>query len=251
MTILRIDDIKEIHKNKKENGGGYLIVFKDNRSIHIRKRRTIPALLTLIKHGEGCENDLTSKTDNLKNLKIELGDRVPSELIQDSYSDANKPFSELWNEEGFVFIQNTPGMKRQGSQKYVLAHSDHDKLFTTVKNPERKPPNSEVKSKLLSKHSSKCNLCGSLVKEQKYISKGTYYRDRVRLVWDHRIPVEKGGDSSEKNYQPLCFACNKHKWQVCSHCEFDGKTCSECVLANRELTSTIKPTGEDISDRLG
>ena len=115
MTRLYIKNIKIIQKNKIE--GCYEIVFNDDRIIKMHKRRTIPALLTLIKHGEGCESDLTNTTDNLKKLKIELDGRIPDDLILDSYSDANKPFSELWNEEGFVFIKNPVGEKRLGWSK--------------------------------------------------------------------------------------------------------------------------------------
>ena len=120
MTRVYLKDIVSIQKNKD---GGYDIFFTDDRKIHIHKRRTIPALLTLIKHGEGCESDLTNATDNLRLIKEELAEKIPADLIQDSYSDANKPFSELWNEEGFFFIQNPPGKKRFGSQVYILEGS--------------------------------------------------------------------------------------------------------------------------------
>jgi hypothetical protein len=99
-----ISDIKIIIRNPE--GKGYLIELNDGRKIIMHKRRTIPALLTLIKYGEACEADLTSSSTNLAELKEELAGRIPDDLIQSSYSDANKPFSELWNEEGFTFISN-------------------------------------------------------------------------------------------------------------------------------------------------
>ena len=58
---------------------------------------------------EGCENDLTKLTTNLLELKQVLKGKMPDDLILDSYSDANKPFSELWNEEGLTFIKNPIG----------------------------------------------------------------------------------------------------------------------------------------------
>ena len=61
MTRLYIKNIKKIGRNKKK--GGYDIVFEKDKIIRIHKRRTIPALLTLIKHGEGCESDLTNATE--------------------------------------------------------------------------------------------------------------------------------------------------------------------------------------------
>jgi 5-methylcytosine-specific restriction endonuclease McrA len=246
--VLKIKDIKEITKNPDEKG--YLITFNDGRAIKIHKRRTIPALLTLIKHGEGCENDLTSLTTNLRELKNELKGRIPENLIQDSYSDANKPFSELWNEEGFAFIRNPIGEKRQGSQKYVLDILDHDKLFTANKKAERKPPDRKNKEQILKKQNGKCNLCGSTLKESKDIEKNTFARDRVRLVWDHRIPVEKSGNSEANNYQALCFSCNKYKWQICNICSYEHTDCQNCVLSAPEKSNIVLPTKEDISDRL-
>lgn len=245
---LSITDIKEIKKNP--NGKGYLIVFNDNREISIHKRRTIPALLTLIRHGEGCENDLTSSTNNLKEIKEVLGDKIPSNLIQDSYSDANKPFSELWNEEGFVFIQNPVGLTRQGSQAYVLLEEDHDKLFSVSKKAERKPPTAVEQVELLNSQNSKCNFCGTTVMAASKIAANTFAKDRVRLVWDHRRPVEKDGTSDKGNYQGLCFYCNKCKWQICNICTSNGDHCANCALAFPEKTSVIYPTKEDIADRM-
>ena len=66
---------------------------------------------------------------------------------------------------------------------------------------------------------------------------------------DHRIPIEKGGNSSDaKDYQLLCFYCNKTKWQICSICK-DSK-CTDCALAYPEQTNIVYPTKEDISSRL-
>lgn len=56
MNKLRVEDIVEISANR--NGRGYFIYFVDGRKIWITKRRTIPALLILIKYGDGCEADL-------------------------------------------------------------------------------------------------------------------------------------------------------------------------------------------------
>lgn len=241
-------DITIIKKNPV--GKGYVIVFNNNKQIFIHKRRTIPALLTLIKHGEGCENDLTSSTSNLADIKSELKGRIPDDLIQASYSDANKPFSELWNEEGFVFIYNPVGQKRQGSQKYVLDLADHDKLFTISKKAERKPPSSKEQEALLKSQNSKCNFCGSVVMAESKMRKDVFAKDRVRLVWDHRVPVEKGGDSDQGNYQGLCFYCNKCKWQICNICTSSHGECAGCALAFPEKTTIIHPTSEDIVDRL-
>jgi HNH endonuclease len=248
MTRLYIKDIISIVKNDSE--GGYDIIFSDARRIHMHKRRTIPALLTLIKHGEGCESDLTNNTTNLKSIKDELSGKIPDNLISDSYSDANKPFSELWNEEGFVFITNPPGEKRLGSQKYVLAFSDHEKLFTVTKKARRQQPDQATQKKILQEQKNKCNFCGSTLKKIAQIDHNTFSKDRVKLVWDHRVPVEKGGGSNEDNYQALCFYCNKCKWQICNICNASSEECISCALSNPESISVILPTNENIADRL-
>jgi hypothetical protein len=245
--MLTLNDIKSIAKSTKTKG--YNIEFFDGRIINLHKRRCIPALLTLIKYGEGCESDLTRSTENIQELKATLGDKIDSKIIQDSYGDANKPYSELWTEEGFNFITNPPNQTRNGSKKYVLDSNDHDKLFEENKKAERKPPNAEVKVQVIKKQNGKCNFCGTNVKSTKDIDAKTYAKDRVRLVWDHRTPVEKGGTSDNDNYQALCFMCNKHKWQICVLCA-DSSKCATCALAFPEKNKTIMPTNEDISDRL-
>lgn len=247
MTRIFIGDIALIQKNKLESC--YDIIFHDGRKIQIHKRRTIPALLTLIKHGEGCESDLTSATDNLKLIKEELAGKIPDDLIQDSYSDANKPFSELWNEEGFVFIKNPAGEKRLGSQKYVLDFLDHEKLFHISKKAHRKPPDKITQDNIFKEQAGKCNFCGSLLKKASQIKHETFAKDRVRLVWDHRVPVEKGGDSDKDNYQALCFYCNKCKWQICNICDVSLEDCLSCALSRPEKSKLVAPTNENIDDR--
>lgn len=244
---LELDQIEYIGKNP--NGSGYVIRFIDQRFIHLHKRRTIPALLTLIRYGEGCESDLTSSTNNISELKAMLQGKMDSSLIQDSYSDANKPFSELWNEEGFTFITNPTGQTRNGAKKYVLNVDDQPKLFLPSKKAERKPPSIAAQENILANQKRRCNFCGSGVVKAADVSSGAFARDRVRLVWDHRVPVEKGGASTDGNYQGLCFYCNKCKWQVCNHCPSEGG-CFSCALAFPEKTSIVLPTREDIADRL-
>jgi hypothetical protein len=55
MSRIKLEDIREITKNPQ--GKGYLIIFNDNRVIILYKKRTIAALLTLIRYGEGCESE--------------------------------------------------------------------------------------------------------------------------------------------------------------------------------------------------
>ena len=246
--MLKISDIRSIDKHASD---GYHITFEDGEKIVIRKRRCIPALLTLIKHGEGCESDLTTSTTNLAELQIELKGKIDDRIIQSHYRDANKPFSELWNEEGFTFVKNPPNEKRLGSQKYILDPSDHPKLFTATKPPKRTPPTRTEQDQLIVKQGNRCNFCNSIVRTASTIPHNTYAKDKVRLVWDHRRPVEKNGDSCVENYQGLCFSCNKSKWMSCNNCSDTGGACQDCALAFPEKTSVVFPTKENISDRLG
>ena len=246
--MLHLENIKAIYKNS-DTLKGYYIEFNDGKKIHLTKRRTIIALLILIKNGEGTEVDIAKGNTTISEIKSILGEKIPNNLIQDYYGDANKPYSELWNEEGFTFIDNLKGGKSGLSQKYTLKVADHFKLFEAVKKAYRKAPNKTQKEVLFEKQNGKCNFCGSNVKPKSKIARHTYAKDRRRLVFDHRKPVERGGGSELENFQGLCFYCNKCKWQICNICEIAN--CDvHCALRNPEISQIIAPTKEDISDVL-
>jgi 5-methylcytosine-specific restriction endonuclease McrA len=246
--MLRIENIIEIKKAKQ--GRGYDIIFSDGRAIWLTKARTIIAVLILIKYGEGSESDLAKGSTRIPEIKQILQDKYPEGLIQDYYGDANKPFSELWNEEGFVWIRQPSGQRVNRSQSYVLSPDDHEKFFLPVKKAFRQAPSLKNLPNVKQKLPGRCNICGAKVVADKDIRPNAFSRDRLRRRVDHRIPVEKGGNSEEPgNFQILCFYCNKSKWQICNIC--DNPNCMECVLAFPEHNSKVFPTGEDISDRLG
>lgn len=245
--MIQIENIVSIKKSKGEKG--YTILFEDGRKILLTKRRTIPSLLILLKYGDGCEADLKKGSERLSEIKQIVQDKIPNDWIQDSYADANKPFSELWNEEGFVWITNTPGDRRLGSQRYVLNTEDHEKFFTVaIQKANRRSLTSKEKDKIREKQSFCCNICKSRVYPRSKVKKHAFSKDRIREVFDHRIPVEKGGSSELENFQALCFYCNKSKWQICTICS--SETCEQCVLAYPEQNTVITPTQEDISDRM-
>jgi HNH endonuclease len=245
--MLHIEDITVI--KKKNNGKGYEVIFADNRIIWLSKARTIIALLILIKYGEGSEADLAKGTSKIPEIKKVLEGKYPPDLIKDYYGDANKPFSELWNEEGFVWIRNPSGQRTIRSQKYVLLPEDHEKLFLPVRKAFRTSPSANnlinIKQRL---PVTQCNLCGSHVFAESEISAVAFAKDRLRRRLDHRVPVEKGGNSEIDNFQVLCFYCNKSKWQVCNVCTLND--CTGCVLAFPENSNIVAPTQEDISDRI-
>ena len=248
MHTSRIREILNIGPASSQRG--FEIRFSDGRCIHLTKKRCIVALLVLIHKGQGTEADLAAGNTTISELRLMLGNKVPASYIQDFYGDANKPFSELWNEEGFVWIDNLKGGRRGRSQCYVLHEQDFDKLFQPVKKALRSAPAAQNQELLLRRQDGRCNLCGSQLLRKSEIKRDTYCKDRKRLVFDHRRPVERGGESELiANYQALCFYCNKSKWQICTICQFAD--CSPgCALAFPETSFLIAPTGEDISDRM-
>jgi len=248
--MLFIENIVEIRKRTKQTGPGFDIIFNDTRSIWVTKARPIVALLILIKYGKGSESDLANGSRRIPEIKKILAGKYPPGLIQNFYGDANKPFSELWNEEGFVWIRNPIGQRRKRSQSYILSPDDHDKFFSVVaKKAFRKAlPISQLEN-IQQRLPGLCNLCGSKVVNLAQMPQNAFSRDRLRRCFDHRVPIEKGGNSDITNFQLLCFYCNKSKWQICQLCPLPD--CSpNCVLAFPERSNMIVPTGEDISDRI-
>ncbi|MDI9364298.1 MAG: HNH endonuclease signature motif containing protein [Flavobacterium sp.] len=247
--MVKLDDIKLIYKITENGHSGYFIEFKDGRKIHLTKKRTIIALLVLIKNGIGSESDIAQGNTTINEIRNILGNALEDNIIQDYYGDANKPYSELWNEEGFTFIDNLKGGRIDKSQKYTLKIEDHHKLFTVSKKANRKAPSTEQKAKIRTSQKNKCNFCGSKIMTTDKLTETTYAKDRRREVFDHRIPVEKGGNSSLENYQALCFYCNKCKWQICNICDIEGCD-TNCALCTPEKSKLISPTNENISDVL-
>jgi len=246
--LLRVEDIEKIVP--VQNGKGYEIIFKDGRKIWMTKARTIVALLVLIRYGQGNESDLAKGPNRIPELKRLMAGKYPDGLIKDSYGDANKPFSELWNEEGFIFIGQSAGKRAQRSQDYTLSPADHDKLFLPAAKAHREAPTAKQAGEIQQRLPGRCNLCGAKVIDDKTIPKTSFSRDRLKRRYDHRMPIqhhpEKGSDPA--NFQILCFYCNKSKWQICHLC--NDPVCEKCVLAFPESNTVVYPTKEDISDRI-
>lgn len=213
--MLQIEDIIEIRKAEIYDRG-YEIVFPNNKIIWLTKRRTIAGLLLLIKYEICSEEDLVGANGRLREIKNILKGKINDSWIQDRYGDANKPFSELWTEEGFSSI-HAEGL--QGNRKYVLYKKDHDTLF----NPNAKAVRTQISNTdriiVLNRQNGRCNFCGSILKSSKDMSAHTFAKDRVSMEFDHRIPVDRGGKSCIDNYQALCHYCNKCKRQMCFICK--------------------------------
>ena len=122
--MLHLEDIIEIRKSS--NRSGYEIVFPENRIIWVTKRRTLAGLLLLIKYEYCSEADLVGTNNRLVTIKNILKGKIDPSWIQDRYGDANKPFSELWTEEGFSCVH---AEAMHGNRQYVLHPSDHNLLF--------------------------------------------------------------------------------------------------------------------------
>ena len=119
--MLKIEDIIEIRKAVKHTHG-YEIVFPNNKIIWLIKRRAIAGLLLLIKYEKCSEEDLVGTNNRLQEIKGILRGKYNESWIKDRYGDANKPFSELWTEEGFSCVH---AEDFRGNRKYVLYKKDH------------------------------------------------------------------------------------------------------------------------------
>lgn len=242
--MLHLEEIIEIRKAHGRTG--YEIVFPNDQIIWVNKRRALAGLLLLIKYEYCSEADLAGANNRLQTIKTILNGKIDQSWIQDRYGDANKPFSELWTEEGFscIFAE-----AMHGNRQYVLHPSDHHLLFRANAKSTRLQLSVSEKQTILTQQRGRCNFCGSLLRDGSQISLHTFAKDRVRLEFDHRIPIDRGGKNSIHNIQALCHYCNKCKRQMCFVCTLEH--CSEdCALVNPESKEIVLATGERISDRL-
>ena len=242
--MLNLEDIAEVRKAQERSG--YEIVFPNNKIIWVVKRRALAGLLLLIKYEVCSEADLAGTNDRIATVKRILDGKIDSTWIQDRYGDANKPFSELWTEEGFSCV-HAEGM--QGNRQYVLNKADHKMLFQPNAKAQRVQLNEASKNQILRLQHYYCNICGALLKKSSETSAHTFAKDRVKIEFDHRIPVDRGGETDVSNIQALCHYCNKCKRQMCFVCDQDNCS-SDCALVHPETRDTVIATGEDISDRI-
>ena len=242
--MLRVEDIIVVRKAEARNG--YEIVFPDNKIIWVVKRRCLAGLLLLIKYEYCSEADLVGANNRLRTIKNLLDGKIDPSWIQDRYGDANKPFSELWTEEGFSCIH---AEAMQGNRQYVLHPEDHDLLFQVNAKAQRVQIGAIDQQIILERQNYRCNICGSILRATSAITAHTFAKDRVKMEIDHRIPVDRGGETLLDNLQALCHYCNKCKRQMCFICQLEE--CSpECALVNPEIRDIVLATGENIRDRI-
>lgn len=240
--MLNFDDIIEVRAAESPRNG-YEIVFKDNKIVWVIKKRALIGLLLLLKYEICTEADLAGANTRLLDLKNDLSGKINSAWIKDRYGDANKPFSELWTEEGFSCV-HAEGLI--GNRQYVLRRQDTDLLLNISAKGNRVSLSREIKNKIINTQNNRCNICGAKFKTPE---EHTFSKDRVKCEFDHRIPIDRGGENKESNIQALCHYCNKCKRQMCFVCR--ESSCSEyCALVNPESNTIVIATGEDITDRI-
>ena len=201
--IVSLDEIYSITKSK--DSPGFQIRFKDGKSIHLTKRRTIIALLVLIHKGTGTQADLAQGNTTIPEIRKILGDKLPVDYVSDFYSDANKPFSELWNEEGFSFITNVTLGKVQRSKGYLLNKDDHIHLFSNHHKALRKAPSNEQSLELIKKQQSRCNFCGSKLLTHAEIKPNTFARDHVSDLPPITLPPDSEKSPVKNHLNCLSF----------------------------------------------
>ena len=87
---------------------------------------------------------------------------------------------------------------------------------------QRKPLARQKKLLLFRKNKYKCNVCGKLSAS-----------GLTGLQADHKIPISRGGNNTDDNWQPLCNHCNAVKRSSCAGCLED---CQNCHWAFPEKT---------------
>ena len=151
--------------------------------------------------------------------------------------------------ENIQRIADALDIEPYGNRQYVLHPSDHELLFQENAKAVRIQLNSTEKEQILSAQSYRCNICGALLKPTNQINPHTFAKDRVRIEFDHRIPIDHGGSNNTENIQALCHYCNKCKRQMCFVCHL--RTCSpNCALVYPEHENFVLATDENILDRI-
>lgn len=112
-------------------------------------------------------------------------------------------------------------LRDENGYDIVTKHIDGEPHYS-LQSEKRKPPkprtylSQKEKKQVLDNSPEECVLCG---KE---------FSDDLKPVFDHRVPLIKGGQGNIDNFQLLCNECNNQKRSQCRNCEFD---CTLCYLA--------------------
>ncbi len=206
------------------------------------------------------ELDIEGKNRRSKCLSI-LIDQYPKGIsihdkkFKDILDDTNKAMNEFINDEGYKdFVTKISKKNTKGRNidyftielDKVCKHIDRGGVFERQK---RRQPNKKVIFEILKKTNSCCAITGYKLysKQQLKKDKNNFLSKMLELVFDHKIPLFKGGsDSIDEidNWQILSTYVNEEKNKICKNCYEDS--CENCCLAYPEKSSIIKPTNQNI-----
>lgn len=109
----------------------------------------------------------------------------------------------------------------------IISFNNGDDVLWQLRSKKKKPPKKrtylgeKIKKKFISENSA-CALCGK------------HFSENLKPVFDHRVPLIRGGDGTEDNFQVICVDCNNLKRTECKGCI---RQCANCFFAFAEKFS--------------
>jgi hypothetical protein len=131
---------------------------------------------------------------------------------------------ELRDEFGYDIVTE----KLEGKHAYRL------RSLIRGKGQPRTYLGAKQKRDLLNDSPKTCSLCGSQFTKIK------------TSVFDHRIPLIRGGEGVAANFQLLCQNCNNQKRTQCKGCDLNCKTCFFAFPEKFPKPITLRFTEEDL-----
>lgn len=149
---------------------------------------------------------------------------VSSENIKNhvNQSEWARRTRELRKEFGYLIEEKVIG----GKHFYRLA--SRKSMYPTRRRPYF---TKSQKEQILKRYGPKCAIC-------KIVAKGNTLEEVGEvLMWDHKIPFDRLGETEVDNGQPLCRDCNNLKKQACGTCMRED--CNGCLFAYPERSKNI------------
>ncbi|HRK06401.1 MAG TPA: HNH endonuclease signature motif containing protein [Pseudobdellovibrionaceae bacterium] len=158
-----------------------------------------------------------AKDKQLSDVKAQLlellkeGQWVPSKILLDKTGQKyfDRRLRELRDEQGFDlesgFLDGKPAWRLRSNNRNPIK--------------PRSYLGKSGKDQILQGWGGQCALC-----EKKIFGSN-------KPVFDHRIPLIRGGTGTDDNFQLLCVDCNNQKRSQCRGCEVE---CQKCFLAYPE-----------------
>lgn len=132
---------------------------------------------------------MNRKQQVIEYLKSHLNEWTHNQQLRDLTSLNDVPRTiRLLRQEGWQIEVRGDGYVRLTSKEKGAARG------------ERKGISQRVRYQVLSESGFRCQACGASVEE-----------DHVKLVADHKVPVDWGGTNDITNLQALCEECNRGK----------------------------------------